>query len=280
MPTAKKAYVSDGINWLPLVSGLPDMAGYATTEYVDDFVPSIAISSNPPASPAEGELWFDIDTNELFMYDSVYWVEISGAPTDGSEYLTLSSASTTYATQADLNNIDLSLYLTQSSASATYVTQQSASSSYATAAALEEIPATPVGSIIMYGGTSAPAGWLLCDGGSTAGYNALAAVVGANVPDLRGRAPIGFGSGAGLTARSTIGANTGTETHTLTTAEIPNHAHGGQIVFGIGQGGGNSGVDATRIGNSQPNTGGVVGANGGAHNNMPPSTVVNFIIKT
>ncbi len=39
MPNAKKAYVSDGTNWLPLVSGLPDLTGYATTEYVDEFVP-------------------------------------------------------------------------------------------------------------------------------------------------------------------------------------------------------------------------------------------------
>ena len=149
MPTAKKAYVSDGINWIPLVSGVPDMAGYATTEYVDDFNPKITKSSNPPASPDEGQLWFDLDTNELFMYDSVYWIEISGAPTDFSQYLTASSASTIYATQTDLDNIDalpsqsgnagkylttsgsvaswgtldLSLYLTQSSASTTYATQ-------------------------------------------------------------------------------------------------------------------------------------------------------------
>ena len=106
MPVAKKAYVSDGINWLPLVSGLPDLTGYATTEYVDEFTPSITLSSNPPASPEEGELWFDLDTNELFMYDSVYWIEISGAPTDFSEYLTIASASTIYATQTDLDNID------------------------------------------------------------------------------------------------------------------------------------------------------------------------------
>lgn len=115
MPVAKKAYVSDGINWLPLVSGLPDMAGYATTEYVDDFTPSISISSNPPATPEEGQFWFDTDTNELFMYDSVYWIEISGAPIDPSEYLTIASASATYATQTDLDNIDLSLYATTNS---------------------------------------------------------------------------------------------------------------------------------------------------------------------
>ena len=112
MPVAKKAYVSDGTNWLPLVSGLPDLTGYATTEYVDDFIPKISLSSNPPLNPEEGQIWFDNDTNELFMYDSVYWIEISGAPMDVSEYLTIASASTTYATQTDLDNIDLSLYAT------------------------------------------------------------------------------------------------------------------------------------------------------------------------
>ena len=100
MPVAKKAYVSDGVNWLPLVSGVPDMAGYATTEYVDDFTPSISVSSNPPASPQQGEFWFDTDTNELFMYDSVYWIEVSGTSVDLSEYLTVASASTNYLTQA------------------------------------------------------------------------------------------------------------------------------------------------------------------------------------
>ena len=115
MPVAKKAYVSDGTNWIPLVSGLPDMALYATTEYVDDQMPSISVSTSPPAAPQQGEFWFDSDTNELFVYDSVYWVEISGTAVDLAEYLTIASASTTYATQTDLDNIDLSLYATTAS---------------------------------------------------------------------------------------------------------------------------------------------------------------------
>ena len=137
------------------------------------------------------------------------------------------------------------------------------------------LQAFPVGSIIMYGGTTAPTGWLLCNGQSTASYTALASLVGANVPDLMGRAPIGYGSGTGLTARGTIGAKVGAETHTLITAEIPVHSHPGQIVFGGGSG--STGVRADGIGSSQPNTGNAGGD--GAHNNMQPSTVVNFIIK-
>ena len=115
MTNAKKAYISDGINWLPLVSGTPDLTGYATTEYVDNYTPSISVSANPPAAPEQGEFWFDTDTNELFMYDSVYWIEVSGTAIDLAEYLTIASASTTYATQTDLDNIDLSLYATTAS---------------------------------------------------------------------------------------------------------------------------------------------------------------------
>ena len=50
----------------------------------------------------------------------------------------------------------------------------------------------PVGSINAYAGATAPTGWLLCDGTtSTSGYTALAALVGATTPDLRGKFPMG-----------------------------------------------------------------------------------------
>ena len=140
------------------------------------------------------------------------------------------------------------------------------------------IPAViPVATIIMYGGTSAPTGWLLCDGQSTTGYAALAAVVGANVPDLRGRAPIGYGTSAdaGITARTTIGAKTGTETHTLTTAQMPVHNHTSLI---LGSGSGSTGIPVTASANTNTTTGDA--GSGQAHPNMQPSTVVNFIIKT
>ena len=137
--------------------------------------------------------------------------------------------------------------------------------------------ATPVGTIVMFGGTAAPTGWLLCNGQSTASYTALAAVVGANVPDLRGRAPIGYGDSddAGITTRSTIGAKVGTETHTLTQAQTPSFSHEFQISAGGGDGTtyfrGSSGGYSTSFYYTH--------GSGEAHPNMQPSTVVNFIIK-
>lgn len=71
----------------------------------------------------------------------------------------------------------------------------------------------PAGTIVMWSGETAPKGWALCDGTN-------------GTPDLRGRFVISTGTGAGLTARA-LGATGGTETHTLTTAEIPGHTHTG-----------------------------------------------------
>ena len=94
----------------------------------------------------------------------------------------------------------------------------------------------PVGSITMYTGTTAPAGWLLCDGvTSTAGYTTLASLVGATTPNLQGRFPIG--DNATLTLKGTGGsltiseANLPSHTHTFAatlghTVNDPSHGHG------------------------------------------------------
>lgn len=80
-------------------------------------------------------------------------------------------------------------------------------------------------------------GWLLCDGRSVSRtdfpelFKVVATSFGAtdsnsfNLPDLRGRVYGGCGSNiAGLTNRS-LGTAVGSETHTLTTAEMPLHTH-------------------------------------------------------
>jgi microcystin-dependent protein len=69
----------------------------------------------------------------------------------------------------------------------------------------------------MYGGAAAPTGWLLCDGTSTTGYAALAAIVGATTPDFKGRFPIG--DNATLTLLGTGGSLKVLE------ANLPSHTH-------------------------------------------------------
>ncbi|MCL5098220.1 MAG: tail fiber protein [Candidatus Omnitrophica bacterium] len=68
----------------------------------------------------------------------------------------------------------------------------------------------PIGGIIMWSGSSVPAGWHLCDGTT---------VNGVATPDLRGRFIVGTSSTYGL---KTTG---GSATHTLSINEIPSHSH-------------------------------------------------------
>lgn len=76
----------------------------------------------------------------------------------------------------------------------------------------------PVGTITAFGGTTAPTGWLLCDGNAiSGGYTELIALVGANTPDMRGRFPLG--DNASLTLLGTGGSVT------ITTGQLPSHSH-------------------------------------------------------
>lgn len=82
-------------------------------------------------------------------------------------------------------------------------------------------------------------GWLVCDGRSLSreDYPDLFKVIGTSfgadngetfkIPDMRGRVMGGIGQGPGLTNR-VMGALLGSETHTLTTNEMPQHVHTGE----------------------------------------------------
>lgn len=174
------------------------------------------------------------------------------------------------------------------------------------------------GTVIMTAAPSAPTGYLLCDGAaySRTTYAALFAAIGTtwgagdgvttfNVPDARGRAPIGVGTGSGLTPR-VLAATGGEETHLLTTPEIPSHTHtdsghthgvtdpghthtGTYILNSGGSGGLGTGGPAGPASIPSATTGVTVNSGtaniqntggGGTHNNMQPWAAFNFIIKT
>lgn len=89
------------------------------------------------------------------------------------------------------------------------------------------------GTLNMYAGSSAPTGWLLCNGSavSRTTYASLYSVVGTaygagdgsttfNVPNLVDRMPVGAGSSYALASTG------GTATTTLSTTNLPAHNHG------------------------------------------------------
>lgn len=149
----------------------------------------------------------------------------------------------------------------------------------------------PSGVISAFGGSTAPSGWLLCDGTpvSRSTYSALFAIIGTdygsgdgsttfNLPNLKGRVAVGRDNTQ--TEFDVLGETGGAKTHTLTTNEMPSHTHSlspGQIV-GTGSGGTNnyaptgnnpqSGTSITSTGGGQP------------HNNLQPYLVINYIIKS
>lgn len=175
-------------------------------------------------------------------------------------------------------------------------------------------PITP-GIILMFGGTVAPTGFLLCDGTaiSRGTFSSLFAVIGTsygvgdgvttfNLPDFRDRVALGVSVG-GLggtrpTARA-LGASGGSESHTLSAAEMPAHNHVINIndpshnhpfnnitaIIAAGLTGFGAGASAavpvdiqaavTGITATSNNTGG-----GGAVDTTPNFQTVNYIIKT
>jgi microcystin-dependent protein len=160
-----------------------------------------------------------------------------------------------------------------------------------------------IGEIRMFGGNFAPRTWALCEGqllpinSNQALFSILGTTYGGDgrttfgLPDLRGRFALGEGQGPGLTDRR-LGQKFGSETNTLTVANLPSHNHSStSIQIGVSSepGESDSPVDSYMgetsedlyVESQDANAGaGTSGATGGGQstNNIQPYLAVNYII--
>lgn len=190
-------------------------------------------------------------------------------------------------------------------------------------------PGVPTGSLFPYAGSAAPTGYLLCDGSAVSRttyatlFGVLSTTYGSgdgsttfNLPDLRGRLPLGAGTGVGLNASGTgkpsgtaqtartAGQWGGEETHLLTSAEMPQHNHTGVTGYMSANASHAHTLQnlASSTGSSVYNIQDRIGANNttlytnytntdhyhtipydgssSRHATMPPFIVANYIIKT
>ena len=151
----------------------------------------------------------------------------------------------------------------------------------------------PPGAILQFAGLTAPEGYLLCQGQavSRAGYARLYAVIGViygagdgsttfNLPDYRGRGPMGLSTSQSQFAP--LGQRGGESSHTMTWDEMPRHSHtvagrlvgrasGGDIfreLTHFGSGLDDDSTESWDAGDDQP------------FNVLDPYLVTNFIIRT
>ncbi|MBE7641097.1 MULTISPECIES: phage tail protein [Salegentibacter] len=160
-----------------------------------------------------------------------------------------------------------------------------------------------IGEIRFFGGNFAPRGWAFCHGQEISIsqcqslYSLLGTMYGGDgrsffkLPDLRGRMPIGAGTGSGLSAYRE-GEQGGIETVPLTVNQMPKHSHTTIINASDADGIGGTTQEVTKnywakggtYAASKSTTmaeDAVVIENAGEgqpHENRPPYTALNFII--
>jgi len=156
-----------------------------------------------------------------------------------------------------------------------------------------------IGEVRIWANNFAPRDWAFCDGQLlqiaqfTALFSILGTTYGGNgetnfgLPDLMGRAPMGAGTGIGLTPRP-LGAKSGAETVALGANQLPKHSHdlmaratdavattpGGGVLANTPE----NSYDPAGLPVPMPPNAVATTGTGAAHNNMQPYLTLHFCI--
>jgi microcystin-dependent protein len=174
-----------------------------------DVIFNSGLDSDRVASPHQvggGRVWWTTDGLTMWYDDGTNWYSLGNAPLNSPTFTGTPQAPTPPA--GDI------------------------STKIATTAFVSAF--FPPGVIVPYAGGVAPAGWLFCNGSAVdrTFFSNLFAVIGTtygvgngtstfNIPDLRGRVPVGLNAGT----FNVLGKVGGEETHATTLAEMPVHTH-------------------------------------------------------
>lgn len=231
----------------------------ATSQWINGAATGgVTPSDTAPLNPNNGDVWYDTAVGNMYVYsndgNSSQWVEIQ----------TNTAAVTT-----------------------------------------QELAA---GAIMQWASATPPSNWLICDGSavSRTTYTSLYAAIGTtygagdgystfNLPNLKGRVPVGLD--ASQTEFASLSQTGGAKTHTLLVSEMPSHTHvqdahthmgltDSSVGAGSGWGGSNGAIRPSnetyrlysQVISSTTATNQYTGG-GGAHNNLQPYIVLNYIIK-
>ena len=284
----------------------------------------LAQGASVPSAGSSGELFYNTTDSKIYTHNGTAWVASGGGVTNSA-----TAPSSPANGDAWFNTTEGTLFIYYSDGTSGQWVES-------TPPVQNAEVALAAGSIMAWGGATAPANWLIADGSaiSRTVYASLFAAIGTqygvgdglttfNLPNLKGRVVVGKDSAQ--TEFDVLGETGGAKTHTLTVTEMPSHTHiqdshnhtqdshnhsqnshyhqiitrsnvvmqhelnGGSSVHGtrynsnmaneLATASSTATNNATTATNqattaTNQNTGG-----GGAHNNLQPYIVLNYIIK-
>jgi microcystin-dependent protein len=277
------------------------------------------LASRPTTGLVSGQYYFATDNNLLYRYNGSAWITLNAAAAvDGAPGVGTLRTLGTGANQAAAGN-DSRFNPGTVDGAANVGTLRTLGTGALQAMAGNDSRVDQPGDLLFSAGVNAPSGYLACDGASylRASFAALFAELGGasstwglpdgthfNVPDFRGRSPMGDGNGTGT--NRVFGTYVGEDLHTLSVGEMPVHNHGGvtgndspdhthQANGALTSGHGSTVVGAgatvafyddvgsglTTTGASVRHTHSVSNQGGGTgHNTVHPCAVVHVFIKT